>query len=168
MRRRLSLYFDRKSCPSADDLADETLNRVARRLEEQGGITDVVPARYCYITAKFVLLEHLRKADHSQASLDNAPSPSRFVSSLTAPSAGDDEPEAKEKVFNCLELCLQKLPASDRGFILDYYQGERRAKIERRSELAVSLGLTMNALAIRACRIRNKLEACVRMCSRER
>lgn len=167
MRRRLALYFDRKSCPSADDLADETLNRVARRLEEEGGIRDVVPARYCYITAKFVFLEHLRKAEHGQASLDNAPGSSRLVSSLAAASTGDDEPEAKEKVFDCLELCLQKLPPNDRQLILEYYKGEQRAKIERRSELAVRLGFTMNALTIRACRIRDKLEACVRMCSRE-
>ncbi|MCA1849645.1 MAG: hypothetical protein LC672_00990, partial [Acidobacteria bacterium] len=30
MRRRLVAYFDRKNCPAPDELADETLNRVAR------------------------------------------------------------------------------------------------------------------------------------------
>ena len=60
MRRRLVVYFQRKRCLTPDDLADETLNRVTRRLEEQGSITDATPARYCYIVAKFVLLEHLR------------------------------------------------------------------------------------------------------------
>ena len=35
MRRRLVAYFDRKNCPAPDELADETLNRVARRLEEE-------------------------------------------------------------------------------------------------------------------------------------
>ena len=54
MRRRLVSYFDRKRCLSPDELADETLNRVARRLEEEGAITDA-PARYCYIVAKYVL-----------------------------------------------------------------------------------------------------------------
>ena len=39
MRRRLVAYFDRKNCSSPDELADETLNRVARRLEEEGSIT---------------------------------------------------------------------------------------------------------------------------------
>jgi len=39
MRRRLVAYFDRKNCVAPDDLADETLNRVARRLEEEGIIT---------------------------------------------------------------------------------------------------------------------------------
>jgi hypothetical protein len=54
MRRRLVQYFDRKNCLRPDELADETLNRVARRLEEKGGITDTPPARYCYILARFV------------------------------------------------------------------------------------------------------------------
>src|SRR5216683_127768 len=69
MRRRLVSYFDRKNCLSPDELADETLNRIARRLEEQGAITDVAPARYCYIVAKFVFLEYLRRAEGTQASL---------------------------------------------------------------------------------------------------
>src|SRR5262245_30340599 len=34
-RRRLVSYFDRKNCHPADELADETLNRVARRLAEE-------------------------------------------------------------------------------------------------------------------------------------
>jgi len=45
MRRRLVSYFGRKRCLSPDDLADETLTRVARKLEEQGSITDSPPAR---------------------------------------------------------------------------------------------------------------------------
>ena len=70
IRRRLAGYFDRRNCLVPDELADETLNRVARRLEEQGCITDATPAHYCYITAKFVLLEHLREPERGQASLD--------------------------------------------------------------------------------------------------
>ena len=61
MRERLVDYFGRRDCPFPEDLADETLNRVARRLEETGSIDDVVPARYCYIVAKFVFLESLRR-----------------------------------------------------------------------------------------------------------
>jgi len=38
MRERLVLYFDRKNCFAPDELADETLNRVARRLEEERAI----------------------------------------------------------------------------------------------------------------------------------
>src|SRR5256885_3449554 len=69
MRRRLVGYFARKRCASPDELADETLTRVAKRLEEQGTITDVAPARYCYIVARFVFLEYLRSAAHRHTPL---------------------------------------------------------------------------------------------------
>src|SRR4051812_26639811 len=59
MRRRLRDYFTRKQCRTADDLADETLSRVARRLEEEGITLAETPARYCYIVGRFVFLEHL-------------------------------------------------------------------------------------------------------------
>src|SRR5258708_4664773 len=46
IRRRLVSYFARKNCLTPDELADEALTRVARRLEEEGAITDAPPARY--------------------------------------------------------------------------------------------------------------------------
>ena len=52
MRQRLVAYFDRKNCRSPDELTDETLNRVARRLEEEGAIESETPAKFCYITAR--------------------------------------------------------------------------------------------------------------------
>ena len=66
IRRRLVLYFDRKNCLTPDELADETLNRVARRIEEEGGISTDTPAHYCYIVARFVLLEDLRRSPQKQ------------------------------------------------------------------------------------------------------
>ncbi len=45
-RQRLVLYFDRKNCLTPDELTDETLNRVARRLEEDGVIESDTPAKY--------------------------------------------------------------------------------------------------------------------------
>lgn len=46
IRRRLVLYFDRKNCRTPDEFADETLNRVTRRLEEEGAIIADAPAHY--------------------------------------------------------------------------------------------------------------------------
>src|SRR5215470_5431525 len=70
MRRRLALYFDRKNCRSSDELADETLNRVARKLEEKGCIEELSPAHYCYVLAKFVFLEYLRGSEYGQTTFD--------------------------------------------------------------------------------------------------
>ena len=61
MRRRLVSSFDRRNRPAADELADETLSRVARTLQEAGTIATTPPARYCYVTARFVLLEDVRR-----------------------------------------------------------------------------------------------------------
>jgi DNA-directed RNA polymerase specialized sigma24 family protein len=168
MRRRLARYFDRRNCSSPNDLADETLNRVARKLEEKGEIVGASPARYCYIVAKFVFLEFGRRSEHNQTSLDDAQGPGRVVAGLAVPARPDVDTVAREKLFEYLERCLGKLQPEDRELILDYYRGEQRAKIESRSQLAARLGITMNALTIRACRIRNKLEACVEACCREK
>ena len=47
------------------------------------------------------------------------------------------------------------------------YRDSKREKIERRQALAKRLGITMNALAIRASRIRATLEAGVTACHEE-
>jgi DNA-directed RNA polymerase specialized sigma24 family protein len=175
MRRRLVLYFQRKRCLISDDLADEVLTRVARRLEEegvprqQGSVTDAPPARYCYVVAKFVLLEHLRNPEargirdvdvHEERNAAKAfrETAARELAAATGHRAYD------EQLLECLDRCLSALPPDDRTLILDYYRHERGARIERRRQLATSLRLTANALAIRASRLRDKLERCVSAC----
>ncbi len=167
MRHRLMLYFDRRNCLSPDELADETLNRVARRLEEEGAITDVSPAHYCYIVAKFVLLEYRRMDKQGHASFNELTDSRHAALSPAAPEGAGTDVETRERLLNCLDRCLGKLQASDRDLILEYYRGEQRAKIERRSQLAAHFKLSMNALSIRSCRIRRKLELCVKTCSEE-
>ena len=152
MRRRLVGYFARKRCNGAEDLADETLNRVTRRLEEEGRITDAEPARYCYIVARFVFLESLRSpAVVSDVRLDPA---------IAQPPAVAVDQSALE----CLDRCLDELTPHDRELILNYYVGEAGAKAAQRRTLASRFGLSANALTIRASRIRSRLEACVSGC----
>jgi DNA-directed RNA polymerase specialized sigma24 family protein len=163
MRRRLVAYFDRKNCPAPDDLADETLNRVARRLEEEGVTESETPARYCYIVARFVFMEHLRGTQKTDALLGDLRRRQPRGHSLAA-SEADDEHAIKEKRLNCLERCAGELEPRSRETIIRYYVGKERTKIENRRALAEELEITMNALSIRACRIRDKLEDCVRRC----
>src|SRR5258708_30518343 len=103
IRHRLVRYFDRKNCHAAGDLADETLNRVARRLQEEGCINGVVPAQYCYIVGKFVLLEHLRHQEQNNVAFDEA--------GLASPRAGIDVDPApnSEESLQSLDLCLEQL-----------------------------------------------------------
>ena len=155
IRGRLVDYFGRRDCPFPEDLADETLNRVARRLEETGSIDDVVPARYCYIVAKFVFLESLRRPGQVELVAESAEAAVAQVA---------NEREENERTFGCLEQCLQSCSIADRALILNYYQTTSGTALENRKQLAQRLGITANSLAIRACRIRRRLEACVRAC----
>lgn len=162
MRRRLLAFFDRKNCRNADELADETLNRVARRLEEEGRIESEAPAKYCYITARFVFLESLRDKEKAFVPLDDV----LLGREGSQPAVAEtDEKELKEKMLECLEHCTGKLEPSNREIIVRYYFGEERVKIENRRALAASLDISVNALSIRACRIRDKLESCVGKCA---
>ncbi|MBO0719658.1 MAG: hypothetical protein J2P41_02485 [Blastocatellia bacterium] len=164
MRFKLTKYFDRKHCLAPDELADETLNRVARRLTEEGSITDTTPPRYCYTLAKYVFLEHLREEGREQMKLGEM---FAYARSGENPASIEDL-EKKEARLNCLECCTQKLDADLRELIFQYYSGEQRVKIENRRAMAARIGISMNALSIRACRIRDKLEACVRECMRNK
>ncbi len=163
MRHRLVSYFDRKNCTTSDDLADETLNRVARRLEEENISEAEEPAKYCYIVARFVFMEHLRSSRQEDALA------SALKRNAAQAIATFDQPlEEKGIMLSCLESCIKRLEPEDRQMILGYYVGKEREKIENRRSLAQTLGITSNALSIRACRIRARLEQCVHECCREK
>ena len=165
VRRRLELYFDRKNCVAPAKLADETLNRVARKLEENGEIAGVAALQYCYNTAKSVFLDTLlsekRTPFHRPLANSNSANPSgQSVNLLEADPATD----RKKKIADCLDSCLKTLSSADRDLIVDYYSGQQRGKIERRAALAARLSLTANALSIRASCVRQKLELCTHAC----
>lgn len=159
LRKLLVNYFDRKNCPSPDELADETLNRVARRLEEEGKIEIETPAKFCYITARFIFLESLRDKGNKSISIDEIKADKITVNDTS------EEKELKEKMLACLEKCVGALEETNRELIVKYYYGAERIKIENRRTLADKLGISSNALTVRACRIRDKLEICVKKCA---
>lgn len=146
IRRALIKIFVSNGSTPAEDLADEAINRVARKLPQIRGDYEGDPALYFYgVAKKMVHEQHRRPAVH-------VPPP--------AWDADDDfEPE-----FECLERCLEELTAQNRELVLQYYQEDKQAKIDNRRKLADKLDITVNALRIRALRIRTSLELCVRTC----
>lgn len=152
-RRKLVRFFEWRAVESADERADETINRVARRIDEGQTIENL--RSYFYGVARMVFMEALKERERTPVSLDDAPQTLRDRASETS------EPEAR---VVCLDQCLDALPAENRRLIVDYYQEERRAKIELRQELADRLNIPLNALRIRAHRIRNTLEQCINRC----
>jgi DNA-directed RNA polymerase specialized sigma24 family protein len=161
LRQRLELYFDRKNCVAPSQLADETLNRVIRKLEENGDINGLAPLQYCYSVAKGVFLEALRADNRSPFYPPvTATNPSNLAGrSVTLPESGAAT-EQKEKVAACVET----LSSADRELIVEYYRGRQRSKMEHRAALAARLGLTASALSSRALSVRQRLEVCIQAC----
>ena len=153
MRRRLVSYFDRRQRRAADDLADETLSRIARTLQEDGVIETTPPARYCYVVARFVLLEDVRRQRRELRFRSEAAVVAR-AARLVEP---DEGPTAREKRLEDLERCLEKLPLEQRELVVEYYRDARRQGIDHRRRMAERLGITRNALGIRAFRVREAL-----------
>jgi len=156
MRRRLVSYFDRRDRWAAEELADETLNRVARTLEA-GAVAVTPPARYCYVMARFILLEDVRRS-RRQVPMDES---WQAAAGHGRAAAADAARESRDERLDGLERCLLQLKPQRRELILEYYRDSGRRRIDRRRALAQRLGISMNALAIRACRIRDALMACV-------
>jgi DNA-directed RNA polymerase specialized sigma24 family protein len=164
MRRRLVAYFDRRNRPFADELADETLNRVGKTLETSGSIAVRPPARYCYVIARFVLLEDIRRGRRSMQIDERRAGPSLQLA-WSHRNGTDEETAHHEQRLTCLDQCLEALTPEQRELVIEYYRDAKRARIERRQRLARRLGISMNALGIRASRIRGALEACMAGCS---
>jgi DNA-directed RNA polymerase specialized sigma24 family protein len=149
LRRKLVRLFEWRGAWTAEDLADETLTRVARKLGEGARIDgDVEP--FARGVARLVFLEFLREQER-----DN-----RLKSSSPPPSA----PAVNEIDLDCLDRCLEKIAASDRETILGYYADDAAGRIEARRTLATRLGVSPTALRIRALRIRDRLETCLQEC----
>jgi len=153
LRIKLIRYFEFRGVPLGDACTDEALNRVARRIEEGKQIDNVVA--YAYRVAYFVFLESLTEPEIIDIDQEGVPPPA------VEPQFEDTEQEERQR---CFDSCLEELPVSNRNIILVYYEGERRTKIERRKKLAEQLKISLDALRIRAHRIRKGLEECITSC----
>lgn len=157
IRLRLIKIFTCRGCFEAEELADETINRVVGKVDEIANTYQGDPALYFYGVSHNIHLEYLRK-------LKLRVSETSPESTYTAPRPGVDLVEDIEPEFECLEHCLDDLPSDSRKLVLEYYQHEKHAKIDHRRRLADELGIAANALRIRAHRMRRALRDCVQNC----
>lgn len=150
IRRRLIEMFAMRGVAEAEDLADVTIDRVARKSPELMGTYVGDPVPYFFGVARLVLQESQRG--------QSARVP---VTSEADVTGGVGDPEQTNK---CLEKCLGQLSAGDRELIMQYYVFDETSRPIRRKDLAQSLGISVNALRIRASRIRAVLQKCVKAC----
>jgi DNA-directed RNA polymerase specialized sigma24 family protein len=155
IRRRLMRLFEWRGFDCPEDLADETFNRVARRLQEGIEVRSTDPYGYFCGVAHLLSKEVARRAARENAALEQGEWP---------PFSPFEELEADDRL-TCLRHCLDRLPQEQRLLVLRYHQEDDH--IRSRQTLSQDLGIPMNALRIRVHRIRRKLEDCVRACLRK-
>jgi DNA-directed RNA polymerase specialized sigma24 family protein len=153
IRQRLLRFFEWRRADCPEDLADRTIDRVGKRLEDGETIQASDPAAYFYGVARNVLKEHWSEKEKETST----------VSGLADQEPVNQDPEFEPR-FRCLEECLEALPSEDRDLVLDYYVGRGIGKIENRRRMAVRLGVAPNALRIRMHRLRARLEQCIERC----
>jgi DNA-directed RNA polymerase specialized sigma24 family protein len=139
LRRKLIDLLRWHRSENPEELADETLNRLARRMV-QGEPVEKIES-YALGIARMLLKETARRREQRETAL-------REIQGLRT-----CEAEASE-MLEAFERCFEALPDSSRALIARYYGGDRAA-------LARELGLTLNAMRARALRIRRRLYQCV-------
>jgi DNA-directed RNA polymerase specialized sigma24 family protein len=155
LRSRLVSLFEHRGCEHAEELADETLDRAARRLQQMGDeFVGNDPARFVYGVAWNVARESFRR----RALL---PLPEQWEARRAEPPAAEEDAEREQA---CLDRCLELFSAAERSLVLAYFEGEKSARIERRSALAQELGITLNALRLKIHRLTGRLRDCVVQC----
>lgn len=149
IRSRLIRMFASRGRFDAEELADQTIDRVFLGFTQLKQTYVGDPARYFYGVARRVLLESQR------ASAQMMP---EAVPEIEAASANE------ERAHSCLQKCLRQLSEENRDLILQYYGLEKTGRIGDRKDLAQSLGISLSALRIRAHRIRVSVNKCVTSC----
>jgi DNA-directed RNA polymerase specialized sigma24 family protein len=147
IRQRLVRFFVARGAADAEDLADETINRVTSKIKEIQNNFTGDRLRYFHGVAKNVWMENSRKPPPPEP-----PPPSPDSSQI-------------EQEYRCLEECIQRLTPKNRELLLQYYYPQEGCSLtEQRKRLAETLDIAPNALRIRAYRIRAWLQKCIEKC----
>ena len=153
IRSHLTRFFEWRGCPFPEDHADETFNRIAKRVAEGEEIQN--PSGYAMGVARLLVLEIMKGRQREQVALNE-------ITSTASELSG--EPDDGEERLGCLRTCLGGLSLENRQLITEYYEGEKSDKIQNRKKLVEKLGIPVNTLRMRALRLRDRLQVCVEDC----
>jgi DNA-directed RNA polymerase specialized sigma24 family protein len=164
-REMLAKYFECNHCSDPNELANETLSRVAMKLrtEEIKSIDN-----YAYGVARLVRLEDLRRTAR-EVQFEEDSGDSYPLEHDRVPEADSGGPIDDEIRLACLRECLAELKEGDSKIVVDFYRTERgRKKIDFRKELAKATGQAEGTLRVRMHRLRARLRECVEKRMNER
>lgn len=156
LRQKLCRFFVWRgsSCVHADELADESFDRIAAKLDEGVEIENV--SAYILQIARFVWLEFKRKYKEENF--------------------GEEAPELaiQHNFYDgvdiriiCLRKCVHEIAPeeNDRNLLIGYYDSTYGDKIKnQRKKLAEQFGIKLNSLKVKMFRLREKLENCINDC----
>lgn len=149
----IKIFYARGCYDAAEELADECINRVIKKVDKIAETYEGEPARYCHGVAKIVFLEYLRRPATVKLSPDMM---ARIEVDMT---------ENEADIQN-LHICLKKLKPEQRKLIVKYYNDEKGDNIKRRKEIEQELNITNETLRIRIYRIKKILQECIQAYSK--
>jgi len=158
IHQSLVKVFSWNGCRDPEDLADDAIDRVTRKVPEIMVNYSGDPALYFYGVAKKMVQECRRQGI---LSIELQSLESHLSAGNNHQTGNSDEIDRK---FECLEKCIQELPHESRELILNYYQHEKRAKIDFRRQIAEKMGIDVESLRLKAFRIRGSLHKCIEKC----
>jgi DNA-directed RNA polymerase specialized sigma24 family protein len=159
LRMKLFSYFQWNGAEMPEDLADQVIDRVLEQIANGTVIHNI--NSYTFTIAQHLLHEANKKRRKLNEVINEI-----YANPLNEYSIeiGNEEELALLQKSDCLHNCLGRLTSSEASLILRYYEYAGTAKITNRKKMAEEAGIPLNALRIRACRIRLKLLNCIRKC----
>lgn len=149
LRQKMQEYFAARSSAIAEELADEAMNRLAKKNAEGEKIRDF--NRYCYGLARLIWMESLRRPENNHVPVDEVPDP---------PFVEHDFLLTKEENA-CYVHCIRQITDEERNLVIEYWDHDEKLHYEARKQQAIRLGISPTALRIRVSRIKKKLEICL-------
>lgn len=156
--RKLVFFFAGRRCPNPEDLAMETILRVASKCRDVDVSLYADRVGYFFGVARNVVHEQHRSGLRQSRALE------AFLREISRTPADPDAWKDAETAQSCLERCLTTLPDHARQLILRYYSNAGAAKVTAHKALADEFAKSVNALRIEAHRIRKTLQQCVFSC----
>ena len=117
--------------------------------------------------ARNILQEYWELAPRRATSLEDLPDGEHPWDDPVQSMQREEDLNRSESEMRCLELCLEDITHQNRDLIISYYVGEKSQKINNRKRLAAELDIAPANLRLRAFRLREKLESCLKGCLAE-
>jgi hypothetical protein len=154
IRRTLITFFRCRGCLSPEESADETIDRVIRRMVDTR-IEDVMS--FTRGVARHVLAE-------SHRSIREVPLLNEAPRLLGLELLQEEDGQDVDRRMGCLVASLRTLDADDRELILQWYRHDKSEKIRNRRKLAAARGVSAETLRVQVHRVRKQIHQLVQKC----